>query len=773
MGLKVCQLCAVDFTLKHFLLPLIDGMRDAGWEVTAVCSDGPAITGLRERGYDIETVNIDRSFNLFRHIGSIRALISLFRRRRFDVVHVHTPVAALIGRIAARIAGVPTIVYTAHGFYFHDEMPAWKRRIFVWLERFGAAFTDLLFTQSEEDARTAEVEGLAPAGRVLAIGNGVDPSRFDPGRIGDGRSMRAQLGIPEKAFVVGIIARMVEEKGVGEFLQAAVEVAEKNPSVHFLMVGERLSSDHAGNVADDLARASAVLTNRLILTGARSDVPELLAAMDVFCLPSWREGMPRTIIEAMMMGKPVVATNIRGSREEVVPGETGYLVPTHNPSALAEAFLRCAADAGLATKMGEAGRRRALCLYDERRVVELQLDRIGEYLRFSGPATSRVCIVLTSPFAYESFIRPHAERLARDHAVTVCFNRQESSIPVHLPAGVRFVPMPIVRDIAPLRDLYALFAVWRFLRRERFDLVFSITPKGGMVAMLAARLAGVRVRIHCFTGQVWATRRGLARFLLQSVDRVLAQAASHLLADSESQRRFLVDQGVVHESKVAVIGSGSICGVDVDRFCPDPDARMRVRSRHGLADGETCLLFVGRLTQEKGVTDLIEAFRRLAEDHPNLRLMLVGPDEGGLAERVGDVPGVVFAGYTQAVEEYMAAADVLCLPSYREGFGSVLIEAGACGLPVVASSVYGITDAVVDGQTGLLHQPRNIDDLRSKLERLLETPDLRRMLGGQGRHRAEAEFARGQVVDKYAEYMNLLVGVARGGRAVGSTIRSS
>lgn len=379
MGLKVCQLCAVDFTLKHFLLPLIDGMRDAGWEVTAVCSDGPAISGLRERGYDIETVRIERSFNLLRHIRSTRALIRLFKARRFDVVHVHTPVAALIGRVAARIAGVPTIVYTAHGFYFHDEMPAWKRCIFVWLEKFGAAFTDLLFTQSEEDARTAEVESLAPPGRILAIGNGVDPSRFDPERIGDGKAMRAQLGIPEEAFVIGIIARMVEEKGVGEFLQAAIEVAGNNSDIHFLMVGERLSSDHAGNVADDLARASAALAERLILTGARSDVPELLAAMDVFCLPSWREGMPRTIIEAMMMGKPVVATNIRGSREEVVPGETGYLVPTRDPQALAEAFLRCAEDRERALSMGAAGRRRALHLYDERKVVALQIARINGY----------------------------------------------------------------------------------------------------------------------------------------------------------------------------------------------------------------------------------------------------------------------------------------------------------------------------------------------------------------------------------------------------------
>lgn len=759
--MKVCQLCAVDFTLKHFLLPLIDGMRDAGWEVTAVCSDGPAVAGLRERGYDIETVRIERSFNLFRHIGSTRTLVRLFKARHFDVVHVHTPVAALVGRVAARIAGVPTIIYTAHGFYFHDEMPAWKRRIFVWLEKVGAAFTDLLFTQSEEDARTAESERLAPPDRILAIGNGVDPSRFDPERVGDGKAMRRQLGIPDEAFVVGIIARMVQEKGVGEFLQAAVEVAGKNPNVYFLMVGERLSSDHAGNVAGDLERASAVLVGRLIVTGARSDVPVLLAAMDLFCLPSWREGMPRTIIEAMMMGKPVVATNIRGSREEVVSGKTGYLVPTRDPQALAETFLRCAADVGAAREMGAAGRRRALRLYDEHRVVALQIERIGEHLRYSDPATSRICIVMTSPFAYESFIRPHAEWLARDHAVTVCFNRGESSIPVHFPPNVRFVPMPIVRDISPFRDLVALIKVWRFFRREHFDLVFSITPKGGMVAMLAARFAGIPSRIHCFTGQVWATRRGIARLLLRMVDRILALAASGLLADSPSQRRFLIEEGIVMESKIAVLGSGSICGVDVERFKPDIEARDRIRRQYRIAANEICLLFVGRLTTEKGVPDLIEAFRRLVPYHPNLRLMLVGPDEGGMERQWSGVEGLVFVGYTQVVQEYMAAADVLCLPSYREGFGLVLVEAGACGLPVVASHIYGATDAVVDGETGLLHAPGDVNDLTSKLKPLIATPDLCELLSTNGRQRALREFTRDYVVGLYATYLTAHISATR------------
>jgi len=380
MGLRVCQLCAVDFTLKHFLLPLIDGMQNHGWEVTAVCSDGPEIPGLRAKGYTVDTIPIARSLNVFKHAVSVVRLAFYFRQQRFDILHVHTPVAALVARVAAFLARVPVVVYTAHGFYFHDEMPSWKRRLFVYLERFAGRFTDLLFTQSAEDAETAVQEHISPAADTLAIGNGVDAGRFDPSIIGDGRAMRRALGIPENAFVIGIIARQVIEKGIMEFLEAAIAAAGNNTEIHILMVGERLASDHAGDVEAELERAGSALGKRLVATGARKDIPELLAAMDVFCLPSWREGMPRTIIEAMMMGKAVIATDIRGSREEVVAGETGLLVPTRSPEALAEAFLELAGDRQKVGSMGRKGRERALALYDEAQVVALQIRRIEQFL---------------------------------------------------------------------------------------------------------------------------------------------------------------------------------------------------------------------------------------------------------------------------------------------------------------------------------------------------------------------------------------------------------
>jgi glycosyltransferase involved in cell wall biosynthesis len=379
--MKVCQLCAVDFTLKNFLLPLIDGMRATGWKVTAVCSDGPFVPGLRERGYSIETVAIARSMNPLAALRSTIALIRLFRRERFDMLHVHTPVAALIGRVAARIAGIPLVVYTAHGFYFHDQMPRWKRSLFVALERFGGVFTDLLFSQSAEDAAEAVEEGIVPRERVLAIGNGVDLSRFDPAAVGTGGTTRDALGIPADVFVVGMIGRQVREKGVAEFLEAASSLAQRFPRLYFLIVGERLASDHAGGVEEEFAHARTILGERLVAPGLRSDIPQMLSVMDLFCLPSWREGMPRTIIEAMMMGKPVLATDIRGSREEVMPEETGVLVPVRAPDKLAAAIERFVRDPAWGMQLGQAGRQRALMLYDEQKVVALQLERIAQAAR--------------------------------------------------------------------------------------------------------------------------------------------------------------------------------------------------------------------------------------------------------------------------------------------------------------------------------------------------------------------------------------------------------
>lgn len=375
----------------------------------------------------------------------------------------------------------------------------------------------------------------------------------------------------------------------------------------------------------------------------------------------------------------------------------------------------------------------------------------------------RIAIVITSAFPLNAFLRPHLEHLVDTYAITVYVNSHDMDVAPDVPSGVRIEHVNLRREISPWHDAVELLRLCHVLRRERYDLVFSMNPKSGLLAMLAAWLTRVPLRIHCFTGQVWATRRGPVRAVFKALDRLLAACASETLCDSPSQRDFLIAEGVVPARHIGVLGDGSIAGVDPVRFHPDAERRRTMRETLGIDADETCLLYVGRLHREKGLSELLTAFRALRRRRPETRLLIVGPDDGGFAAQLAAEPGVVHIGYTSAVESYMMAADVFCLPSHREGFGLVLIEAGACGLPVVASRIYGITDAVVDGETGLLHPPGDAVELTATLERLLADPALRRRLGESGRRRAVERFPRARLIAALGDLLAARLGGKAGG----------
>lgn len=357
-----------------------------------------------------------------------------------------------------------------------------------------------------------------------------------------------------------------------------------------------------------------------------------------------------------------------------------------------------------------------------------------------------ICLTLTSPFVLNSFLRGHISRLSREFRVVVCLNTLESDIAPVLPSGVQLFHAEIQRDVNLFKDASALTKLWILYRKQKFDCVVTVTPKGGLLGMLASFLASNPVRVHWFTGQIWATQKGLWRAALKRIDKLTAICSTRVLADSPSQRAFLVSQKVVPAKKINVLGKGSIAGVDTRLFCPDPAARRRIRAELGIPSDAPCLLYVGRMKREKGVVDLYAAFVRLRKDFANLHLLLVGPDEEKLLTGFSE-KGLRIVGYTKTIADYMAAGDIICLPSYREGFGSVLIEGGACGLPAVASRIYGITDAVIEKETGLLHRPGDVEDLIRCLRFLLSRKKERKKLGCKARLRALAWF-RSQYVEK-------------------------
>ncbi len=375
----------------------------------------------------------------------------------------------------------------------------------------------------------------------------------------------------------------------------------------------------------------------------------------------------------------------------------------------------------------------------------------------------KMCVLAATPLSVHFFLKPHLIAFSHHFEVTLACNPKNDAYLPPLDLPVRQVAVGIARKISPLRDLVTLFELYRLFRREHFDLVVSVAPKAGLLGMLAAVLAGVTCRVHIFQGEVWASKRGPMRTLLKAMDRIIAQAAHHVLAVGPGERCFLEEQGITRPGQVQVLGAGSISGVDMERFRPDSEARSRFRKTHGIPDDAVVCLFLGRFTADKGVVDLVRAFALCSEENSNLWLVLAGPDEEGVSQQLRAAlkdemsRRMLIRGFTHTPEHYLAAADFLCLPSYREGFSMVVIEAAAAGIPTIGSRIYGVSDAIVENETGLLVAPGDVPQLALALSRLAEDGALRARLALAGRVRVENEFNQEKVVAGYVNYFQGLL----------------
>jgi len=305
----------------------------------------------------------------------------------------------------------------------------------------------------------------------------------------------------------------------------------------------------------------------------------------------------------------------------------------------------------------------------------------------------RICFVATVPVAIHVFLRECINASARKWAVSMVTTPDDDDLLCDMNA--KLVPVSIKRKVAPFHDLFSLLRLVMVFRAGRFDMVHSITPKAGLLTMFAAWLVNVPNRIHTFTGQVWATKKGWKRRILKFFDKLIILFSTRILVDSPSQYDFLIAEGILPTNKGMVIGQGSICGVDVRRFYPDAKIRDVVRAELNISSEQVAILFLGRLNRDKGVLDLAAAFSNIAVQGAEAVMIMVGAEEDVTFTQVQGIcqahsTQLRRVDFTTTPERYMAAADVFCLPSYREGFGQVIIEAAACGIPSVASRIYGV-----------------------------------------------------------------------------------
>jgi glycosyltransferase involved in cell wall biosynthesis len=379
---KIAHVTTVDTTLKYVLFHTLQALDRAGYRVNGVSAGGSCVTTLEQAGIHHISIPFSRRFSFIADCVALWQLYRVFSREKFDLVHTHTPKANLLGQWAALFARVPTRAITIHGLYFTPSSSRLRKTVFAIIETLSLLPAHVAFLINQQDYMTVKSNPLCKKKelRFLPGGMGIDTKRFNIRSISESKvdQLRSELGLEKEDIVVGYVGRLVKEKGVVELFNAFEVLSMCYCNLKLLIVGP-FDPDKSDAISPAEARRQSS-SGRCVFAGQRDDTPALYALMDIFVLPSHREGMPLVTMEAQAMGLPVVTTDARGCVESIEDGITGYVVPARDAQALADAIGRLVVDTELRLAMGNCGRQLAESRYDMNGAIQATIEAYESYL---------------------------------------------------------------------------------------------------------------------------------------------------------------------------------------------------------------------------------------------------------------------------------------------------------------------------------------------------------------------------------------------------------
>ena len=344
----------------------------------------------------------------------------------------------------------------------------------------------------------------------------------------------------------------------------------------------------------------------------------------------------------------------------------------------------------------------------------------------------KIYFITTVEVAVNLFLLKHLKKLCQYYDITVITKTSDHKFLIKRGIKAKVIPLKIFREINLFFDFICLLYLFFLFIKNKPNAVHSLTPKAGALTMLAGYLAFVPLRIHTFTGQVWANTKGFKRFLLKSIDTMIAKLSKFNFVDSFAQREFLVKNKILTFEKSLVFGQGSICGVDIKKFKPNKKTFYNIRKKLLIPIDSFVILYLGRINKDKGILDLAKAFQKIKSK--KVYLIILGHDEGSLIDSIINIcklkyQNLRFINFTEKREKYIAAADILCIPSYREGFSQSIIEAAAMRVPSIGSNIYGIKEAIVDKKSGILITPKNVNSIIKAINFFRNNPKKKYLYG--------------------------------------------
>lgn len=731
--MKIMILANFDVGLYQFRRELIRELLKEHQVVIAL-PKGDLVSPLEEMGCRFIHTPMDRrGINFRSDLILLRRYWKLLKRESPDLVITYTIKPNIYAGIVCRLLGIPYAAnITGLGTAFQKK--GLLRTFVTLLYRLALKRASVVFFENRGNLQTLLEEKVVTPYQCRCLnGAGVNLRHYTLSEY------PAEEG-PVRFLFMG---RVMAEKGIDELLTAMERLRREGYPCTLDVLGQ-MEESYDSRLQQ--AQKQGILTYH----GHQKDVRPFIAQAHCFVLPSWHEGMANTNLECAAMGRPLITSNIFGCKEAVKENVSGFLCEPQDPDSLYAAMKRFLNQTPEERRaMGIAGRQHMEAVFSKDKVVSDTLQA----LRLPQQASrKKVCLIATVPMTIRSFIIPICRYYQKhtDWDISILCS-YEPALEAEMPEGVRYIPVEMKRGI----DWEGLRVTMQFIeifRKEKFDLVQYCTPNASFYASWAARIARVPVRLYCQWGMIYVSMKGWRRALFQFMEKQICRNSTQIEPDSFGNLEFGCQEGLYPKSKACVVWNGSTGGIDLDRYDISQKAswRQQIRQRHKLPQDAVVFGFVGRINADKGINELYEAFRQLLSRKPDSYLIMVGSSENEKTVRpelhswAVQSPNVIFCGPQNRIEQYFAAMDIHVLPSYREGFGSVIIEAEAMEIPVITTAIPGPLEAMVPGQTGLSVPKQDVAALLRAMEKMYEDPRLRQRCGKAGREYVARQFEQAQ-----------------------------
>ncbi|MDB3890238.1 glycosyltransferase, partial [Candidatus Pelagibacter sp.] len=702
---------------------------------------------------------IKRHVNLFRDIECFLKLIFLILKNKPDLIITLTPKGGLLGILTSFLLNVKIRIHYYTGQVWVTRK-GFIKELLKQIDKIIFKMSTDCLTDSNlqkeflEDERVVKKDFL----KVLANGSicGVDTSRFAP-NLENREIIRKQLGISPDTILLLFLGRLNKDKGILDLADVVNDIIEKDKrNISLLVVGP-----DEENIKSKIKILCKNCINKIHFIEFTNEPEKYMSAADIFCLPSYREGFGMAALEAGACALPVITSRIYGLIDAVKEDYTGLFHEVKNKKQIKKCIITLVENKRLRETLGKQGRERVLKNFKQEYVT-------GEFVKFINEKINinkYVSIISSNQLSVELFLNNQIKLLSKNNQINIftniLFNDFTKNINKNY-SNIKFYHINIRRRVDIFWDIYSFVSLVFLLLVKKTDIVFTITPKGGFLGIFSSFVVRIKKRIHWYGGQVWYSREGLVKKILKSIDKLISILSTDVLTECNSQKEFLEDERVVKKDFLKVLANGSICGVDTSRFAPNLENREIIRKQLGISPDTILLLFLGRLNKDKGILDLADVVNDIIEkDKRNISLLVVGPDEENIKSKIkilckNCINKIHFIEFTNEPEKYMSAADIFCLPSYREGFGMAALEAGACALPVITSRIYGLIDAVKEDYTGLFHEVKNKKQIKKCIITLVENKRLRETLGKQGRERVLKNFKQEYVTGEFVKFIQNL-----------------